>query len=341
MTPRELVKQTLRFEPTPRLPRQVWAGPLAQNRYPDELAALLRDFPEDICGPQFTLPPIAGVCGNADVPGTYVDEWGCAFVNLEPYVMGEVVNPQIADWSNGLGGVQPPWSWVDIDRAEVNRSCAATDRFVALLAPIRPFERMQFLRGTENVLMDLLLNRDALCALRDLIHEWAVRLLQSWVQTDIDGIVWYDDWGSQSALLIDPGMWRELFRPLYADYVDIIHGAGKFAFMHSDGHIRDILDDLIDVGVDAVNTQLFCMDIEELGRRFAGRITFWGEIDRQHVLAFGTEAETRAAVRRVARALYRGRGGVIAQCEFGPGARPQNVRAVFDEWQRVGAEYHR
>ena len=338
MTPRELVRQTLLFQPTPRIPRQIWAGALAQTRYPAELAAILRDFPEDIVGPQFTLPPIAGVRGNPDVPGEYVDEWGCKFVNLEPFVMGEVVRPQIADWAAGLGQVHPPWSWVEIDRAEVNRSCAATDRFVALLAPIRPFERMQFLRGTENVLTDLLLNRDEIVALRDLVHRWATQLLQSWVRTDVDGLVWYDDWGSQSALLIDPALWRELFRPLYADYVDIIHGAGKFAFMHSDGCIIDILDDLIDVGIDAVNSQLFCMDIEEIGRRFRGRITFWGEIDRQHVLAFGSEAETRAAVRRVARALYNGRGGVIAQCEFGPGARPENVRAVFDEWQRVSRE---
>ena len=108
-----------------------------------------------------------------------------------------------------------------------------------------------------------------------------------------------DDWGSQKALLVSPDMWREIFKPMYKDYCDILRKKKKYAFFHSDGHIRAIYPDLIEIGVDAVNSQLFCMDIEELDREFGGRITFWGEIDRQHVLPFGSEEEVRAAVRRV------------------------------------------
>ena len=109
---------------------------------------------------------------------------------------------------------------------------------------------------------------------------------------------------------------------------------GKFFFMHSDGHIMDIFSDLIEIGVDAVNSQVFCMDVAEIGRRFGGRITFWGEVDRQHLLPYGTPADVLSAVRRARQALYR-EGGVIAQCEFGIGARPENVAAVFDAWKKV------
>jgi len=73
------------------------------------------------------------------------------------------------------------------------------------------------------------------------------------------------------------------------------------------------------------------MGIAELGRRFAGRMTFWGEIDRQILLARGTLAEIDAEVRAVREHLYAG-GGVIAQCEFGPGAIPENVLRVFETW---------
>jgi len=339
LTPRELVYRTLRFESTPRVPRQLWAGPLAATSYPVELAAIRRDFPDDIVSPAMTLPTIDCVRGNPDDVGVSVDEWGCEFITLKPYVMGEVKHPMIRSYDSDLEKVRPPWAWVNgISRDEVNRSCAATDRFVALLAPIRPFERMQFLRGTENLLMDCMADPESMLKLRDRVHEWALALLSSWAQTDVDALVWYDDWGSQKSLLMNPTLWREYFKPLYRDYCDILHAAGKFAYMHSDGHILDIYEDLIEVGVDAINSQLFCMDIEEIGRRFKGRITFWGEIDRQRILAFGTEEETRAAVRRVAGALYDGRGGVIAQCEFGPGCRPGPVRAVFEEWQCVGRE---
>lgn len=337
LTSRELVERTLRFEPTPRVPRHLWSGPLADQNFPGAAAAIRAEFPEDIAAPDLDLPPVEGMRGDPNAVGVFVDEWGCAFETLQANIMGEVREPLIASYESDLEKVRPPWAWVDLDRDQVNRSCAADERFMALLAPIRPFERMQFLRGTENLMRDLIRRPAGFLKLRDRVHAWACALLEKWVQTDIDAIVWFDDWGSQTSLLVRPTVWRELFKPLYRDYVEIIHGAGKFAFMHSDGHIMAIYPDLVEVGVDAVNSQLFCMDIEEIGRQFAGRITFWGEIDRQGVLAFGTPEETEAAVRRVADALYTGQGGVIAQCEFGPSARPENVRAVFAAWDAVSA----
>ena len=52
---------------------------------------------------------------------------------------------------------------------------------------------------------------------------------------------------------------------------DILHAHGKSVFFHSDGHIESIFPDLVEIGVDAVNSQLFCMDIEKLGERFPGQ----------------------------------------------------------------------
>jgi hypothetical protein len=141
-----------------------------------------------------------------------------------------------------------------------------------------------------------------------------------------------DDWGSQTSLLISPDMWRDMFKPLYKDYCDLIHAAGKKVFFHSDGCIFDIYEDLIEIGVDAINSQLFCMDIEEIGQRFKGRITFWGEIDRQQVLSFGSVQDVFKAVGRVRRALDDGTGGVIAQCEWGTRNPSENIRAVFEAW---------
>ena len=127
-------------------------------------------------------------------------------------------------------------------------------------------------------------------------------------------------------------MWRRIFKPLYRHYCDIIRGEGKFVFFHSDGHIAAIYPDLIEVGVHALNSQLFCMDIEELGLSFKGKVTFWGEIDRQHVMPFGTTDDVRSAVQRVRRALADDKGGVIAQCEWGKDNPQKTVEAVFESW---------
>ena len=72
------------------------------------------------------------------------------------------------------------------------------------------------------------------------------------------------------------------------------------------------------------------MDMDEL-EQFKGKITFWGEIDRQHILPNGTVEDVREAVSKVQNHFW-ANGGVIAQCEFGPGAKPENVRAVFERW---------
>jgi hypothetical protein len=101
--------------------------------------------------------------------------------------------------------------------------------------------------------MDMLMYPEAAKALLNIIHEFYLREVEFWATTDVDAIFFQDDWGSQQALLIQPDLWREWFKPLYRDYTDIAHAHGKFAFMHSDGNITSIYEDLVETGVDALN----------------------------------------------------------------------------------------
>lgn len=153
-----------------------------------------------------------------------------------------------------------------------------------------------------------------------------------------------DDWGSLW-YIGEPGVigevkkpaiddWPKLrkFKPLYKEYCDMIHNADKFAFFHTDGDTEEIFGDFVDVGIDAINSQLFTMNIEEIGKKYKWRITFWGEIDRQYILPFGTLEEVENAVKRVKSALYSGKGGIIAQCERGKNNSMQNIKTVFKVW---------
>jgi uroporphyrinogen-III decarboxylase len=235
--------------------------------------------------------------------------------------------------------VEPPYERLPDDialaRDVVNRGCAAADRFVLPPHFARPWERYQFLRETENAMLDLAEGAEEAKALLAEIHAYYLRELEFWVKTDVDAIFFMDDWGSQNSLLISPDMWRAWFKPLYRDYCELAHAHGKFAFMHSDGNIASVYEDLIEVGVDALNSQLFCMDMADLERRAKGRITFWGEIDRQHVLTSPDPETGRKAVQQVARHLYDPRGGLIAQFELTPGSNPDTAIAIFEEWERV------
>ncbi|MDY7108919.1 MAG: uroporphyrinogen decarboxylase family protein [Planctomycetota bacterium] len=328
MTPRELVIKTLRFEAPPRLPRQVWLLPWAKNRFPQEAAALAERFPDDIvtAPPAYAIP--LPVDGDRYAVGTYVDEWGCRFENVAEGIIGEVKRPLLADWSR-LDDVRIPVERLGVDVEKVNTFCRATDRFVIAAAVPRPFERLQFLRGSENVFYDLIDQPPALRTLLGRIHDFYLRELDVWAGTDVDAVQMMDDWGGQRSMLVSPELWRAMFKPLYREYVDLAHGRGKYFFMHSDGYILDIMPDLAELGVDAINAQVFCMGPERLGELCAGKITFWGEMDRQALLARGSIDDIRHGVQRMRSALER-RGGLIAQCEFGPGAKPENVWAFFE-----------
>ena len=328
LTSRELVRRTLAFEGPPRLPRQLWTLPWAEIHHPEALAAIGLRFPGDICSAplHYVEPPPCQ--GNRYVDGKFVDEWGCVWERLEEGVIGEVKTPPLGDWK-ALDSLRVPVECLTLDLAKIADFCRGTDRFVVSGVFPRPFEQLQFLRGSENVYYDLADRPPQFDELLATLHEFFIAELELWAKTDVDALMIMDDWGSQHAMLIAPAMWRELFKPLYRNYAEIAHGAGKPLFMHSDGYITDIFPDLIEIGVDAINSQVFCMGVEDLGDAFGGQITFWGELDRQQILPTGTLEEVRDAARRM-RSAFHHRGGLIAQCEFGPGARPENVHAFFE-----------
>lgn len=336
MTSKELMLRTLEFRNTDgRVPRDLWTLRWATDRYPEMMRKLGEDFPVDIVGPRVEYAEKTIEQGDPYEYGEYVDPWGCRFMNIQPGVIGEVKNPQVQDdeWLDA-DKVHFPEEWLSFDIAQVNEACAQIgDKFILSPNIARPFEQLQFIRGTVNLYMDLMDPPQAMLDFMEKMHAFYCRLAEKWAQTDVDAISFMDDWGSQNDLLIPPSVWEKYFMPMYKDYIDIAHRHGKKAFMHSDGHTLRIIPKLIDIGLDAMNAQLFCMGVENL-RPFRGKITFWGEIDRQHLLPHGTPEEIDAAVQSVYDNLWQD-GGCIAQCEFGPGGNPENVYRVYKKWNEV------
>jgi len=338
LTSRERVRKALTFDYPDRVPRDLWILPVASRRYGKEIREIIKRFPSDIEGIRGYTPYFSTIegytKGDPYEVGIYIDPWGCAFKNIQQGVIGEVKDPIVKNLSD-INKVKPPYHLLNKfkqDIKKINESCRKSDKFI-LGGAASTFERMQFLRGTANLFMDIIDQPSEFFKLRDIVHKYHLKLIEAWLETEVDAIVLVDDWGAQNSLLINPDLWRKLFKPLYKEYCGLIHSSGKFVFMHSDGYIFDIYEDLIEIGVDAINSQLFCMDIEKIGKRFKGKITFWGEIDRQHILPSKNIDDVREAVRKVKKFLYDKRGGIIAQCEFGAGAKPGNVKAVFEEWE--------
>lgn len=338
MTARERVIKTLRHEEVDRFPRMLWQLPNVEMFQPDNLRDFHSRFENDMEGPDLRWGHSRYSKGLARHTGAYTDEFGCTFELAEPGVNGEVKKPVLADWK-ALKDYRLPWEIIEqADFSKVNESCLRSDKFILASAHIHPFERLQHLRGTENIFMDMAMGVPEAETLLAMLHEFYLRELELVANTAADGFQFMDDWGTQTSLLISPVLWRQLFKPLYRDYCDLLHAKGKFVFFHSDGNIEMIYPDLVEIGVDAINSQLFCMDIEKLVENYGDKITFYGEIDRQYILPFGSVEDVRNAVRRVANAVMRKNGkrtGAFAQCEWNAIDPYENIVAVFEQWDKI------
>jgi hypothetical protein len=332
ITSRDRVIRTLQHGPIDRLPRDLWAMPSLEMLRGDELAEMNYRYPNDVVRPDFRYPRGHRVKGTPNEVGQYTDAWGCTWQVNRRSSLGELEYSPLADLRQ-LATFQPPSEILETaDFTAANRSCAATSRFVLAWTDVRPLERLQLLCGAEPALADLASGTKPVRDLVAVLHDFYCRELSLWAATDVDGVVFRDDWGTSQGLLLPPQVFRDLFRPLYRDYCQILRAKDKFVFFRCGGNIEAIFEDLVSVGVDAIHSQLLSVNIDRLAARFRGRVTFWGGLDRQPVLAQGTPDDVKAAVGRVRAALDFGHGGLIAQCEWDNDAPFRNVAAALEQW---------
>jgi len=332
MTGYERIRKTLTFSNPERVPRDLWVNIDTISRSRADVEFLLSKYPTDTAYCQLTFDSALPMHKTGSYPGSHIDEWGSLWYVKEAGFIGEVKKPVLSDLGK-LGNFKPPWEVIKKrDFSYVNKMCESSEKFMLSEVTARPFERLQFLRGSENAYLDIGYGSKEFRKLLEMIHEFYIEDVRSWCASDVDAIFFMDDWGSARKLLINPQTWREIFKPLYKDYCEIIHEAKKFAFFHTDGNVEPIFGDLVEVGIDAINSQLFSMDIETLASKYKGKITFWGGMNRQYPSALGVEDDIRRDVMRLRRALDDGQGGVIAQCQWGKDNARKEVEAFFKSW---------
>lgn len=332
MTSRELVIATLHHESPARIPVDLWCLPATRLKYGEDLERIIADAQIDIVSAPFadkTEDP------RHFMEGSYTDCWGSTWYNRQAGIIGEVKHFPLADISKIGEYVAPKDLFLSgLDGFEQTAAFISQHRDTFILGGwISLFERMQFLRGTENLFMDTVMETPEYYKLMEIVADYYDTYLDAWLKQDVDAIVFGDDWGSQRSLLISPDSWRKQFKPLYRRFFDKVHESGKYVFMHSDGYILEIVDDLVEIGVDALNSQIWCMGLDAVAEKCNGRITNWGEICRQHILPHGTPDDVIAAVDEMKSKLWKN-GGLIGQFEAGPDMPLENIKAGLTNWNK-------
>lgn len=337
MTGRERVLRALNFEPTDRVPMDIWVLPAARLAHGEAFAQLQKRYEDRIDIMSFVGPFDHGFTPEYYMVGTFTDPWGSVWRNLQPGVVGEVKQPVFADYEAMRGYVSPKaeflrqWEQHKPALEQQLREARKTGKFL-IGGWVSVFERLQFLRGTEDLYCDIALEEPELFGLIELVMDYLRAYVDAWAQMDVDAIPFGDDWGTQISLLISPVTWVKLFQPLYQELFDRIHAAGKKVFFHSDGYIFDLYPHFIEMGVDAINSQLWCMGVEKVAEQFSGKITFWGEISRQNTLPNGTPEDVKASARKMMQLLRVNGGGLIGQSEMNRDVPLANVQAFYEAW---------
>jgi uroporphyrinogen decarboxylase len=174
------------------------------------------------------------------------------------------------------------------------------------------FEAAWRLRGLERFLIDLVERQEMAAFLLDRLADLARRNATTLALAGVDVLSLDDDVGMPGRMMISPGTWRAFFRPRLAGVVEAARAVKPDirVLYHSDGHVEPILDDLVEIGVAAVNpVQPEHMDAERIRRRFGRRLALWGTVGRQTTFSFATPDEIRAEVRLRAETL--GRAGLV------------------------------
>jgi uroporphyrinogen-III decarboxylase len=177
------------------------------------------------------------------------------------------------------------------------------------------FECAWALRGLEQILMDFVLNPGIAERILDIPYQYHLTAAKRLVEMGVDMVWTGDDVGGQHAMIISPDCWRQFLKPRMANFIaelKSINPQVKVAY-HSDGMIAPIIPELIEIGVDVLNPiQPASMDPAQLKREFGDKVCFWGSIDEQHTLPFGTPEEVRLEVEERLKTMGKNGGLILA-----------------------------
>ncbi len=249
----------------------------------------------------------------ADPPG--LTEWGYVWHSLDQTMGQPEVHP-LGDWG-AIHTYTPPDPHAPGRLDHIAAEAAEhADRFLRLGIGITGFNVATFLRGFEQFLMDLTLQRELAEHVLDLVFDFENGLIERAADLPLDCVTFGDDWGTQKGLMIAPRVWHEVFKPRYADQFARVHAQGKKVWFHTCGDVYSIIGDLIECGVDVLELlQPDVFGVERLAAEFGGKVCFCCAVDHQRRAISGTRDEIFAYARLLRDELGAFDGGFIGYVE--------------------------
>jgi uroporphyrinogen decarboxylase len=303
MTSREIVRRAIEFDGPPRIPYSFML-PMKSDFFETGVLEWLEQ------AGQKTGP-------NPEMGDRRYDQWGIGWEVTTRYWDHSFHHP-LADL-DALGSYSFPdvaaperFSWM---APHVKRAKDA-GKYVVGYNPVAMYERMRHLLGFEELMIAPYTQPDGLKELLARLTDLTIACMDQWVGIGpVEAFMTAEDWGLQTQLQMKIDTFREFYRPHYARLVEAAHDRGMHYIWHNCGFIVDMIPDMIEIGVDAVQLdQPRLMGHQNLTDAFGGKICFWNTVDIQwSTSAKVTQDQIRAEVAEMTRAFARFNGGFIAR----------------------------
>ena len=290
---KEVVRKTVHFQTPGRIPRFMFNGDLTQS---DIIQVVLEKWymggQKDVTEWGFSWDKAADDESAMGVPREYLlKNWA----NFDNYVRHQMPDP------------------FDKSRFKSLKAFDVGDRYLMGSLYLTGFTVMTFLRGFENLLMDMYEDPEKVEKVADIVFGFENDVIRQMPQHGFHAVALYDDWGMQKSMMISPTMWRAFFAKHYARQFKLAHDLGMDVFFHTCGYVTPILDDLIDAGVDILNLgQADINGIDHLKKIYRGKVCFCQSINYQTTGISGTKEEIYAEAREIIDTFSDARGGLIA-----------------------------
>ncbi len=334
MKPRDRIQTALNFEQPDRPPFQASFTPefaarlrealhIERNHLHDPHSGRWNGYDLEIATHQDALQcSIGWVTHYYQDTKAYVDEWGVEWVIVSyetPFGTGIYTNVSKGPLANpdSISSYRAP----DPNRPELYKNLARLIReyqneyYIIGRLHTTIFESAWALRGLEQLMLDMVDDPDLADCILEIPYQYHRVVAQKMAAMGVDMIWLGDDVGSQKHMMISPKMWRRFLKPRMATLIaDVkrINPRIKVAY-HSDGSIYPILPELIEIGVDVLNpVQPESMEPGQLKRDFGDRLCFFGTIDVQTTLAFGSPEQVQQEVRQRKQTIGKGGGWICA-----------------------------
>jgi uroporphyrinogen-III decarboxylase len=173
----------------------------------------------------------------------------------------------------------------------------------------------------------------------EMVESFGVGLVQRYLGAGVEMMCYPEDLGMQRGPMLSPEHLRTYIKPIYESLMAPAHEAGCLVHMHSDGDIRDLVDDLVLSGVDALNLQDLVNGIDWIAANLKGRVCVDLDIDRQQITRFGSPKQIDALIREEVEKLGSRDGGLMMIYGLYPGVPLENIKALMDAMERYSSFY--